>query len=63
MVASSTIGGHMSVEKQSDLSFLKEMREKLQSGWDNKDPTSFEFGMTMIQDWIDELEFLEGQQS
>lgn len=40
---------------KTDIDFLKEIREKIQTGFDKKDPTLIEYGLKMIDDWIDEL--------
>ena len=40
----------------SDLAFLREIRQKFEDGFENKDPTLVQYGFTMIDDWIDELE-------
>ena len=41
---------------EDDLSFLKEMKEKLEQAIERKDATLFEYVLQMLQDWIDELE-------
>jgi hypothetical protein len=46
----------MDVPAQADLKFLKEMRERLNDGWDRKDVTQIEFVQTMLEDWIDKLD-------
>ena len=41
---------------EDDLSFLKEMKEKLEQAIERKDATLFEYVLQMLQDWIEELE-------
>lgn len=47
----------MSIKKtiEPDLKFLKEIRERLNIGINEHDPTQTEFALRMIDDWIDEL--------
>jgi len=40
----------------SGLAFLKELKQKLVDGFEKKDPTLIQYGLGMIDDWIDELE-------
>jgi hypothetical protein len=41
---------------QRDISFLKEMKKRLNAYRENKDTTQLEMVFTMIEDWIIELQ-------
>lgn len=39
----------------NDLGFLKELRYRVQIGFDENDIAQIEYALKMIDDWIDEL--------
>lgn len=43
------------VNGTDDLSFLTELRERVQDGFDRRDVGQIEFALKMIDDWICEL--------
>ena len=41
---------------EKDLEFLKEIKQRLETGIEKRDPEQLKYALKMVDDWIDEIE-------